>query len=246
MWSVKRSVLVIVSVMSVIAGCGSSSEPSSFTQSIEGSDFTFEMIPVQSEQGLFWIGQTEVTWDIYDNFLELVNNPSNLALGVDAITGPTPAYSSVDRGYGRHGYPALSMSAQAAEAYCDWLTSATGRSYSIPTKQQWKIANTGDGTAWHRWNAGNATHPVATTEPNSLGIYDMRGNAGEWVIGPDGPIVVGGSFRTPDEELGLRSILTPVPEWNKTDPQLPRSPWWLADADFVGMRVITIDGEMNE
>jgi len=246
MGGVKWRVFAILSCMWTVVGCGSNSEPSSFTQTIEESDFTFEMIPVQSEQGLFWIGQTEVTWDIYDEFLEIVNDPSNLAAGVDAVSGPTPAYASVDRGYGRQGYPALSMSAKAAMAFCDWLSTVTGRTYSIPTLEQWKSANIGDGTAWHQWNAGNTTHPVATTEPNSLDIYDMRGNACEWVIGPDGPVVVGGSFRTPDEELGLNTILTPTSEWNRTDPQLPRSTWWLADADFVGLRVVTSEGASNE
>ena len=238
--------ILITSGFVTCAGCNSNSEPSSFTQDIEGFDYTFEMVPVQSEEGLFWIGQTEVPWDIYDKFLEIVNNPSNLAAGVDAITGPTPAYGSVDRGYGRNGYPALSMSAKAAKAYCAWLSSATGRKYSIPTMEQWKNANSENGTAWHRWNSDNTTHPIGTTLPNSLGIYDMRGNAGEWVIGPDGPVVVGGSFQTPDEELGLSTVLTPSADWNKTDPQLPRSPWWLADADFVGLRIITIDGEIHE
>ena len=245
MWSVKWKALFFVS-STLVVGCGSNSEPEVFTQFIEGTDYTFRMIPVQNEQGVFWIGETEVRWDIYDKFLEIVNDPANLAAGVDAITGPTPAYASVDRGYGRHGYPALSMSAKAADSYCAWLSSVTGRNYSIPTMDQWKSANIGDGTAWHRWNADNTTHPVGITTPNSLGIYDMRGNTGEWVIGPAGPVVVGGSFRTPDEELGLKSVLTPTPEWNKTDPQLPRSPWWLADADFVGLRVITVDGEIHE
>jgi len=242
----KLRTIVIVSGISMLLGCGSNSEPEGFTQFIEGTGFTFRMIPVKTDRGVFWIGETEVPWDIYDKFLEIVNNPTNLAAGVDAITGPTPAYASVDRGYGRNGYPALSMSAKAAGAYCAWLSSVTGRTYTIPSLEQWKFANAEDGTAWHRWNSDNTTHPVGTTEPNSLGIFDMRGNAGEWVIGPDGPVVVGGSFRTPDEELGLKTVLTPTPEWNKTDPQLPRSSWWLADADFVGLRIITIDGEIHE
>ena len=246
MRGVKLIVLAIIPSVLIISSCGSNSAPSSFTETVEDVGYSFEMIPVQSEQGVFWISQTEVPWDIYDKFLEIVNNPTNLAAGVDAITGPTPAYASVDRGYGRNGYPALSMSAKAAEAYCAWLSSVAGRTYTIPSLEQWKIANAEGGTAWHRWNSDNTTHPVGTTEPNSLGIFDMRGNAGEWVIGPDGPVVVGGSFRTPDEELGLRTVLTPTPEWNKTDPQLPRSPWWLADADFVGLRIITIDGETDE
>ena len=62
----------------------------------------------------------------------------------------------------------------------------------------------------------------------------------------NGPKVVGGSFRTPEEDLGTKTMLTPIPDWNKTDPQLPRSPWWLADADFVGLRIVTTDPEYKK
>jgi hypothetical protein len=74
----------------------------------------------------------------------------------------------------------------------------------------------------------------------------MNGNVGEWVTTKDGARVIGGSFRTSPEELGTKTLLTPISDWNKTDPQLPRSPWWLADADFVGLRIVTNDGEKDE
>ena len=203
------------------------------------------MVPVLAPNGNFWISRTEIPWDLYDIFLQFINSPDNLSKGVDAVTGPTPAYASVDRGFGRAGYPAISMSAQAAEAFVNWLSSRTGRTYQIPTIEQWNKANTGDGGAWHLWNSEKTTHPVATKEPNTLGIYDMQGNVGEWVKTKDGTRVIGGSFRTPPESLGQKSLLTPIKGWNKTDPQLPRSPWWFADADFVGLRIISI-GDSNE
>jgi hypothetical protein len=28
------------------------------------------------------------------------------------------------------------------------------------------------------------------------------------------------------------------PEWNKRDPQIPKSRWWLTDGMFVGFRII--------
>ena len=229
-----------------LAGCSSQNEPVSFTQKVGGTDFTIEMMPISSPNGYFWISRTEVPWDLYDIFLQFINSPANLNAGVDAVTGPTPAYASVDRGFGRIGYPAISMSAQAAESFCDWLSSRTGRIYSIPTIEQWNKANSGGGGAWHQWNSGKTTHPVATKEPNSQGIYDMEGNVGEWVLTKDGSRVIGGSFRNPPEKLGSKTLLTPILEWNQTDPQLPRSPWWFADADFVGLRIICTNGEENE
>ena len=227
-------------------GCTAPIEQKLINQAIEGTDITIEMMPVQSGDGYFWISQTEVTWDLYDIFLQFINSPDNLHAGVDAVTGPTPAYASVDRGFGRSGYPAISMSAQAAESFCQWLSTRTERTYTIPTLAQWEKANVGDGGAWHQWNAQKTTHPIATKEPNALGIYDMRGNVGEWVITENGPRVVGGSFRTPAEDLGSTSILEAKKSWNVTDPQLPRSEWWFADADYVGLRLVTTDGAQYE
>ena len=233
-------------LMFVVVGCSAPNDQTPFTQSIEGTDYTIEMMPVQSDTGNFWISRTEITWDLYDIFLQFINSPENLNAGVDAVSGPTPAYASVDRGFGRQGYPAISISDKAALSFCDWLSTRTNRFYSIPTIEQWELANVGGGGAWHQWNSEKTTHPVATTEPNSIGIYDMRGNVGEWATTEDGLRVIGGSFRTPEEELGLKTILTPIKDWNVTDPQLPRSPWWYADADYVGLRVVTTNGESHE
>jgi len=230
----------------IFVGCFSETEPQPFVQNVEGTDFAFEMMPVSSPNGNFWISRTEVPWDLYDIFLQFINSPDNLYAGVDAITGPTPAYASVDRGFGRSGYPAISMSAQAAESFCAWLSSRTGKTYEIPTIKQWNEANTLGGGAWHKWNANKTTHPIATTSPNAIGLHDMRGNVGEWVSTEDGPRVIGGSFRTPAEELGEKSLLEANREWNVTDPQLPRSPWWFADADYVGLRLVTTTGDSNE
>jgi hypothetical protein len=239
----KRAVGIVAYMLFV--GCSSEPEPKRFIQQVEGVDFSFEMTPVSDSNGTFWISRTEVPWDLYDFFLQFINSPDNLYAGVDAITGPTPAYASVDRGFGRSGYPAISMSAQAADSFCTWLSSRTGRTYSIPTIEQWKNANSLGGTSWNKTNSGRTTHPIATTEPNTFGIYDMRGNVGEWVITEDGPRVIGGSFRTTPKKLGALSLLEAEPGWNVTDPQLPRSPWWFADADYVGIRLVT-NGDLNE
>jgi|TARA_B100001964_G_scaffold110794_1_gene123797 formylglycine-generating enzyme required for sulfatase activity len=236
----------LLALLLCLVGCSSPNEPVPFTQQVEGTDFSFKMMPVTTQNGTFWISRTEVPWDLYDIFLQFINSPENLYAGVDTVTGPTPAYASVDRGFGRSGYPAISMSAQAADSFCAWLSSRTGKIYSIPTQKQWNESNSLGDTSWNESNSGGTTHPIATTDPNTLGIYDMRGNVGEWVTTNDGPRVIGGSFRTPLEQLGEKTLLKAVREWNITDPQLPRSPWWFADADYVGLRIVTNDGEQDE
>ena len=117
MVSMKIGVGVITCM--IFVGCFSETEPQPFVQSVEGTDFAFKMMPVSSSNGNFWISRTEVPWDLYDIFLQFINSSDNLYAGVDAITGPTPAYASVDRGFGRSGYPAISTSSQEKRSVSD-------------------------------------------------------------------------------------------------------------------------------
>ena len=67
----------------------------------------------------------------------------------------------------------------------------------------------------------------------------MWGNAAEWVTGDGGrPLVVGGSYRDAADRAGCAAAVTPSDAWNASDPQMPKSVWWLADGGFVGFRVV--------
>ncbi len=93
--------------------------------------------------------------------------------------------------------------------------------------------------AWFAANSEGTPHPVGKKKPSSLGLFDMHGNVREWVNGRDGkPITKGGSYRDPPEKLTVEARIAQDRTWNATDPQLPKSTWWLSDGPFAGFRIV--------
>lgn len=202
----------------------------------------------------FWIGRTEVTWDEYDVFLYRLDLTEDKEDPADAYSRPSRPYGAPDRGWGHHGYPAIGITYHAAEQYCRWLSYKTKRKFRLPTEVEWEYACRAGGVweaapfkdkglldrlAWFAENANNTTQPVAKKQPNPWGIYDMLGNVAEWCQGVDGkPVVRGGSFKDPADKVHPGARELPSPDWQASDPQFPKSQWWLTDAPFVGFRVL--------
>ncbi|HEV2292612.1 MAG TPA: SUMF1/EgtB/PvdO family nonheme iron enzyme [Tepidisphaeraceae bacterium] len=203
----------------------------------------------------YWIGKHEVTWDAFDIFvfrLDLSEKERTLE-GRDAQSRPSKPYGAPDRGFGHAGYPALGMTYHSAQMYCQWLSEKTGKKYRLPTELEWQYAAVADveqtppalgpealaKVAWFWDNAEDKTHPVGKKEPNAWGLHDMLGNVAEWVRGRDGtPVAMGGSYDDDAKDVTIGSRKLPKPEWNATDPQNPKSKWWLSDAPFIGFRVV--------
>jgi formylglycine-generating enzyme required for sulfatase activity len=248
---------------------GAVAEAETFIERVEGTPVHFTMVPVPvgrigvkgasgephfTDVGPFWIGATEVTWELYDLFVFGLDQGEVLPPGTDAVTRPSKPYIAPDRGFGHEGFPAMSMSHRGATEFCRWLSVKTGRTYRLPTEAEWQHA-AGAGSsgaysfegspellaefAWYTDNAVGTTHRAGSKKANGWGLFDVHGNVAEWCDGVDGkPVARGGSYRDVAEALRLDARMPPSAAWNASDPQIPKSKWWLADAPFVGFRVV--------
>lgn len=229
-----------------------------FTETIAGTALAIEMLPLRDgapDAPPVWMSATEITWDLYDAFVfGLDEHGSEADRAADALARPSKPYILMDRGFGHAGYPVISVNHTGAAAFCAWLTHKTGRPHRLPTEAEWErgcragssgawctdddAASLAD-YAWFKDNAERKTHPVRSKAPNAWGFFDMHGNAAEWCTSAhEDPVVRGGSYR--DSAQGLRADARVVAQkaWNASDPQLPRSKWWLADGGFIGFRIV--------
>lgn len=115
--------------------------------------------------------------------------------------------------------------------------------------------------AWFKGNSKKVYQKAGQLKPNAWGLYDMLGNVAEWTMDQydeayykkikDGEVdpylkpssrhprtVRGGSFEDDAAALRAANRVSWEPAWNKRDPQVPKSRWWLTDAYFVGFRVV--------
>ncbi|HMV79368.1 MAG TPA: formylglycine-generating enzyme family protein [Leptospiraceae bacterium] len=110
--------------------------------------------------------------------------------------GDAPNYEKED------DKPVTSVSYREIQEFISRLNKkTTGKSYRLPTYAEWQLAAAGTGQsgenqtffhwgndekksseyAWTYANANGNLQRVGTLKPNRYGIYDLWGNAGEWV-----------------------------------------------------------------
>jgi formylglycine-generating enzyme required for sulfatase activity len=203
----------------------------------------------------FYLATTELMWEAADAYIYALDEERNQPPpgGPDAVTRPSKPYLPPDRGFGHEGFPAITMSFQNAQQFCAWLTThasvTSKRTFRLPTEAEWEHAATGGGSpflpgeledvAWFAGNSNGAPQRVGTKVPGAWGLRDMLGNVQEWCVAQDGAGVTrGGSYRDGPEKVNTTHREPYNRAWNASDPQIPKSRWWLADGPFVGFRVV--------
>ena len=129
----------------------------------------------------FYIGQREVTYEEWD------------ACIAEGGCKQRPD----DRGLGRARRPVTDIDWDDAKGYTAWLSQRTGHAYRLPTESEWEYVARAGTTTSYPWGRtvekdranciGCTSDPVkraidtGSFQPNAFGIYDMAGNAAEWV-----------------------------------------------------------------
>jgi formylglycine-generating enzyme required for sulfatase activity len=154
------------------------------------------------------------------------------------------------------------LSAKTGEFYrlpteAEWEYACKAGSASGPTGDQLGAY------AWYKDNsattafAAGTYHKVATKKPNAWGLHDMLGNVMEWTLDQHKPytaeakanpwvtatepyphVVRGGSWNDPAEAVTCTVRVPSDPEWKRQDPQLPKSVWYMTDAQWLGFRLV--------
>ena len=257
--------LIISGVMIPSVAQQPSAKLQPYVETLPGSMVKMRMIPIPGgtvkirNQVVtvkpFWMARTETPWEAFDVFI--ASGPPSPSYGQgeippDAVARPSKSFHLPDLGWGHNGYPAINVSFLSAQMFCRWLSAGAGKKYRLPTESEWELAcRAGVSGPWKidkallpkiAWYAGNSdgmTQPVGKKQPNKWGLHDMFGNPGEWASDLEGkPVLCGGTFLDgPAGQFpGMRRRQTP--KWQETDPQFPKSRWWLADGKFVGFRLV--------
>ena len=189
----------------------------------------------------FWMGQFEITWDLYNLFVsrELDGNQisnaedSEVNIDVDGVSGATTPYVEMSFGMGIDNYPAICMTQLAAVKFCEWLSAMTGRFYRLPTEAEWEYAcragtetafSFGDDSsqleeyAWYAENSNDKYQEVGSKKPNPWGLYDMHGNVAEWTLDHYIPTVYG---------QRIAGVSNPLAEGQKVYPKTVRGGSWM-------------------
>jgi formylglycine-generating enzyme required for sulfatase activity len=153
------------------------------------------------------------------------------------------------------------LSAKTGEYYrlpteAEWEYACRAGSPTIPAAQlgdyAWFITNSPTATF-----SGGTYHPIGTKKPNAWGLYDMLGNVMEWTLDQytkyanaeaENPwvrsttsyphAVRGGSWNDAAAKVSCTVRVASQAGWKMLDPQLPKSVWYMTNAQWLGFRLV--------
>ena len=130
-----------------------------------------------------WMGQTEVTFEQYDAYVE-----------------DSKKEKPSDETWGRETQPVINVSWKDTQGYAEWLTSTNtkGLQCRLPSEAEWEYAARAGTQTKYSWgddigkNNANCdgcgsewdnkqTAPVGSFPPNTWDLHDMHGNVDEWI-----------------------------------------------------------------
>ena len=130
----------------------------------------------------FYIGQREVTLAEWDA----------------CVADKGCSYSPPDKGAAdRATTPVTNLGWDDTQQYVAWLSKKTGKAYRLPSESEWEYAARAGTTTTYPWGTkmeknranclgcsdppSNGLTPAGSYPANAFGLYDMLGNAAEWV-----------------------------------------------------------------
>lgn len=114
----------------------------------------------------------------------------------DAFCTATKRSKPSDKGWGRGSMPVINVTWNDATAFCDWLSTKTGKNIHLATEAQWERAAAGTNQRLYPWGSAapscsyanysgcaGRTKKVGSSPAgaSAVGAQDMAGNAWEWV-----------------------------------------------------------------
>lgn len=149
-----------------------------------GPSMVLSNAPTAGRAGLA-VMREEVSKGEYAAFVAATNRPTSVCRNAFAsifsgkISWDKPGFNQGNE------HPVVCISHVDANAYAQWLTKRTGLSYRLPTQSEWRsvaVYRAGDACRAGVISCGNKGTATGSGTPASpLGIYDLQGNASEWL-----------------------------------------------------------------
>ena len=165
---------------------------------VNGVSFTM----VRVEPGTFMMGATDEQLEFASSFEKPAHQVTLTKAYYISETEVTQELYEAVMGYNNSYYkdplnPVNRVGYVDSQSFLTQLSGWVGYKFRLPTEAEWEFAARGgnqsrgyiyagsdnyDDVAWCRDNSEGMIHHVGTKAPNELGLYDMSGNACEWVL----------------------------------------------------------------